>query len=265
MPNRFNHEPQISFQHNNKTDQDRIDSACFNSGSSGCQSKSVRISASIVEKTIGFSRRGLQSTRMLQPRPPDLSTSLERLRHGDENARLEVLQCAKERLLRLTSKMLKDFPSVHRWEDTDDVFQNACMRLHRSLAAVTFPTVADFFRFASSLIRRELVDLSRHYQGPLGHGTHQARQVSRTDSFTPDRLNPGTDTHDPQQIMIWTEFHEAIERLSEDERQMFDLLWYQELSQPAAAKILGVSERTIQRRWQLARIRLQELLANHES
>ena len=61
--------------------------------------------------------------------------------------------------------------------------------------------------------------------------------------------------------MIWTDFHEAIERLSEDERQMFDLLWYQELSQPAAAEILGVSERTIQRRWQLARIRLQELLA----
>ncbi len=198
---------------------------------------------------------------MLHFKSQELSTSLERLRQGDESARLEILQSAKDRLLRLTSKMLKDFPSVHRWEDTDDVFQNACLRLHRSLAAVTFPTVADFFRFASSLIRRELVDLSRHYQGPLGHGAHQAKHGSRTDSFTSDRLNPGTDTHDPQQIIVWTEFHEAIELLSDDERQVFDLLWYQELTQPEAAEILNVSERTIQRRWQLARIRLQELLA----
>ncbi len=201
---------------------------------------------------------------MLQPRPPDLSTSLERLGQGDEAARVDILRCANERLLRLTSKMLKDYPKVHRWEDTDDVFQNACMRLHRSLVTVKFPSVADFFRFASSVIRRELVDLSRHYQGPLGHGTHQAKSVSRTDSFTSDRLNPGTDTHDPQQIIIWTEFHEAIELLSDEERQMFDLLWYQELTQPEAAEIVGVSERTIQRRWQLARIRLQELLAHHE-
>ncbi len=218
----------------------------------------------IVGITIGTALRGLQSTCMLQPRPPDLSTNLERLRQGDENARLDILRSAKERLLRLTSKMLKDYPNVHRWEDTDDVFQNACMRLHRSLATVTFPSVSDFFRFAASLIRRELVDLSRHYQGPLGHGTHQAKNGVRTDSFASDRLNPGTDTHDPQKISVWTDFHEAIELLSDEERQMFDLLWYQELTQPEAAEILSVSERTIQRRWQLARIRLQELLAHHE-
>ena len=64
--------------------------------------------------------------------------------------------------------------------------------------------------------------------------------------------------------MIWTDFHETIERLSDEERQMFDLLWYQELTQVEAAEILGVSERTIQRRWQLARIRFQELPSNHE-
>ena len=104
-----------------------------------------RIITAIVEITIGISLRGLQSIAMLQPRPPDLSTSLERLRQGDENARLEILQSAKDRLRRLASKMLKDFPNVHRWEDTDDVFQNACMRLHRSLATVKFPSVADFF------------------------------------------------------------------------------------------------------------------------
>jgi RNA polymerase sigma factor (sigma-70 family) len=197
---------------------------------------------------------------MLPSGTQELLPILNRLLQGDESARADILNCCSKQLTRLTSKMLKDFPAVRRWEDTDDVFQNASIRLHRSLATVTFPSADDFFRFASTLIRRELVDLSRHYQGPEGHGTHQARQASRTDSYTSDRLNPDTDTHDPQQLFAWTEFHATVERLSDDDRQMFDLLWYQELSQVDAAVLLNVSERTIQRRWQHARIRLQELL-----
>ena len=34
-----------------------------------------------------------------------------------------------ERLTRLTHNMLKDYPGVHRWEETDDILQNATLRL----------------------------------------------------------------------------------------------------------------------------------------
>ncbi len=52
----------------------------------------------------------------------------------------------------------------------------------------------------------------------------------------------------------------TTERLPAEEREVFDLLWYQELSQAEAAALLGVSERTIKRRWQSARIMLHDAL-----
>ena len=41
---------------------------------------------------------------------------------------------------------------------------------------------------------------------------------------------------------------------------MFDLLWYQGLTQAEAAQALGVPERTLRRRWQAIRLRLHHLL-----
>jgi DNA-directed RNA polymerase specialized sigma24 family protein len=67
----------------------------------------------------------------------DYSTQIQRcidcLRAGDASARDELLAQASERLIRLTRKMLRDFPGVHRWEETDDVLQNAVVRLCRAL------------------------------------------------------------------------------------------------------------------------------------
>ena len=38
------------------------------------------------------------------------------------------------------------------------------------------------------------------------------------------------------------------------------MLWYQGLTQAEAAELLGVSSRTVKRRWQTARLRLFEAL-----
>ncbi len=54
--------------------------------------------------------------------------------------------------------------------------------------------------------------------------------------------------------------HEQVERLPPEEREVFDLCWYHDLTQEEAAAALGVSVRTIKRRWLRARLRLQELL-----
>ena len=88
---------------------------------------------------------------------------IDRLRVGDESARAALLDCAADRLARLARKMLKGYPGVARWEQTDDVAQNALIRLDRALRAVTPPTARDFFRLAAAQVRRELIDLARHY------------------------------------------------------------------------------------------------------
>ncbi len=187
---------------------------------------------------------------------------IDRLRAGDESARAALIECACERLRRLTRKMLRGFPGVKRWEQTDDVLQNGAVRLYRSLADVRPETPADFFRLAALNIRRELLDLARHYYGPQGAGAHHAtwdRKPGESNEAQPAEVRPDT-TNDPGRLALWTEFHEQIEARPEEERQLFDLLWYQELSQAEAAEILQTSERTIKRRWRAVRLKLHDAL-----
>jgi RNA polymerase sigma-70 factor (ECF subfamily) len=99
-------------------------------------------------------------------RTTEIQGWLERLRAGDDSARGALLATARDRLARLARKMLKGFAGVGRWEQPDDVVQNALIRLDRSLRAVSPPTAQDFFRLAAAQVRRELIDLARHYQGP---------------------------------------------------------------------------------------------------
>ena len=58
----------------------------------------------------------------------------------------------------------------------------------------------------------------------------------------------------------WQELHTAIDGLPDDERAVVDLVWFHGVSQTEAAKLLRVELRTVQRRWQRARLRLYEVL-----
>jgi RNA polymerase sigma-70 factor (ECF subfamily) len=184
---------------------------------------------------------------------------IDRMQSGDPSARNELLAHASGRLTRLTRKMLRDFPRVHRWEETDDVLQNAELRLCRALDEVQPPTVGDFFRLAAAQIRRELLDLARRYSGARGLGANLASSSPRgkVPAASP---NPPDSTRDPDQLDAWTDFHRAAEALPAEERTVFDLLYYQGLSQAEAAAVLGVAEITIKRRWRAARMRLVRAL-----
>jgi RNA polymerase sigma factor (sigma-70 family) len=187
---------------------------------------------------------------------------VDRLRAGDESARAALIDCASGRLARLTRKMLKGYPGVARWEQTDDVLQNALIRLDRALKVVIPGTARDFFRLAGAQVRRELIDLARHYYGPHGLGAHHLTQVGHGDQCDGVGLAPSAPdtTHDPARLASWADFHDAVEGLAEADRELFDLLWYQGLTQAEAGAILGVTERTVNSRWLAARVRLSDAL-----
>jgi RNA polymerase sigma factor (sigma-70 family) len=197
---------------------------------------------------------------------PDDRTSviqnwIDRLGTGDEVARGALLGCAGHRLTLLARRMLRGFPGVSRWEQTDDVVQNALIRLDRALRAVPPTTAAGFLRLATVQIRRELVDLARHYSGPEGLGTHHRDPPNPIDSGEAGE-DPSDSAADPCQLAAWTDFHRQAAALPDDDRAVFDLLWYQGLTHAAAAAVLGVSERTIGRRWFSARSRLNDILGD---
>jgi RNA polymerase sigma-70 factor (ECF subfamily) len=186
---------------------------------------------------------------------------LDRLRAGDDSARDELLNIACQRLRRLAHKMLRRYRGVSRWEQTDDVLQNATMRLCRALQEVQPASVRSFINLAAVQIRRELIDLARHYDGPEGPGRHHVGPFGSERSASPTGSpDPGTDTNDPGRLVDWTEFHDQVGALPVAEKEIFDLLWYQGLSLAEAAALLGVTERVVRYRWRAARVRLHQRL-----
>ena len=199
---------------------------------------------------------------MADERSAYLQHCLDRLRAGDESARQELLAGACARLSELTRTMLKDYRRLKRWEQTDDVLQNALVRLHRSLQDVTPPSLRDFYRLAALQVRRELIDLVRHYFGPEGGGRRHHTNAAEADSLRTPRPayeRPGA-AEEPGTLAAWGEFHRQADALPEEERDVFDLVWYQGLKHTEAAAVLGVSARTVKRRWQAACLRLHEAL-----
>jgi RNA polymerase sigma-70 factor (ECF subfamily) len=188
---------------------------------------------------------------------------LERLREGDEAARSEVINHACQRLEALTRRMLRHYPRLHRWEQTGDVLQNAVLRLHRSLGSVRPESPAGFYGLAAAQIRRELTDLARHHFGPEGAAAHHHTDgVEQADGPVGRKADPGGE---PATLAEWTEFHEKVRFLRQAEREVFDLLWYEGLTQAEAAQVLGVTERTVKNRWRSAKLDLQRLLAEGPS
>jgi RNA polymerase sigma-70 factor (ECF subfamily) len=150
--------------------------------------------------------------------------------------------------------MLRSYPQVGRWEQTDDVLQNALIRLCRALEDITPESTRHFYNLAALQIRRELLDLADRHQGPHGMGAnHHTDPTGGAVAGQPD-VDEG-----PETVAEWAEFHRLIEQLPDEEREVFALLWYQGLTQEAAAELLGISLRTLKRRWQAARLTLARL------
>ena len=198
---------------------------------------------------------------------------LDRLRGGDEKARDELIEHACGRLVVLTRKMLGRFSRLRAWEETGDVAQNAILRLRRALEQVQPGSVREFMGLASVQIRRELLDLSRHYFGREGQDRSDENflqknaplVISQAQGASDESQGPGIvpaagDSSDSSNFEMWSKFHEVVQSLSDVEREVVELLWYQDLSQEEAAELLGVDESTVKRRWRAARFKFNDAL-----
>lgn len=180
---------------------------------------------------------------------------LNQLRDGRIEARDELIAHAMERVRALTRRMFRAYPALRTAEETDDVLQRSLLRLRRSLGNIEPTTVRGFFALASRQIRWALQDVAREIAGiPVVYtGAHPSE--SRTPG--PEPADP---SDSPSSLAEWTEFHQAVERLPEEIREVFDLVWYEGLTQVEAATLLGVPLRTFKRRWRAAREHLSRAM-----
>lgn len=181
---------------------------------------------------------------------------LLRANQGEAAARQELIGAAAERLRLLAKRMLRKYPRLQRWEETDDVMQEATWKLFRSLEAVQPGSVREFFGLAATQVRRTLLDLLRHHFGPEGGAANHETDLTLGEQVQSFRDSQGG----PETLEEWSRFHELAEGLPDEEKEAFSLVWYGGITQREAAEILGISERTMIRRMNRARLSLYEAM-----
>jgi RNA polymerase sigma factor (sigma-70 family) len=183
----------------------------------------------------------------------ELQDLVDRIRAGDRRAADDLINRSAERLEALSRKMLRDYPVVRRWEQTGDVLQNALQRLLNTLRQVRPDSVSGFFQLAARSVRQELLDLARRYTGPLSQAAHHDSLPDGSSGFPLNHLAAPADVRNLER---WAAFHEAVGRLPDADRELIELGFYQGLSKEEIARLLGVDERTIRRRWRGATRRI---------
>jgi RNA polymerase sigma factor (sigma-70 family) len=182
-----------------------------------------------------------------------LHNCLDRLRAGDRQAADALLRATCGRLEQLAHKMLKGFPNVKRWADTDDVLQSALLRLLHTLEALRPESTRHYVNLAALHIRRELLDLARHFRSRLD----QPRGAINDESGM-NPIDAAPDCAGTGDLELWRAFHEAVEELPLEEREVVSLTFYHGWTQPQIAELFAVDERTVRRRWRAACLRLSE-------
>lgn len=185
-----------------------------------------------------------------------LQRHLDALAAGDRSARDRIVELCSDRMQLLVERMLSRFPNVRRWEQADDVFQEATIRFLRSLDQMTLATPRDLMAIAITQIKRVLLDMARHHSGPMSDAANHA-SVGGQDQ---DPLAAVADGVSP--LEHWTALHQAIEMLPELQREVFHLVWYMGADQHAIATLLGISTRTVKRYWRDARDQVRQSLAS---
>jgi RNA polymerase sigma factor (sigma-70 family) len=196
-----------------------------------------------------------------------LQGQLERALTGDAAARQRLLELTRDRLMSHARRFLHGrYARLEPLAQTDDVVQQLYIKILQNQdrfwvnsRGEPVRTLAELFGHTSAWMRDVLCDLLRKEYG-RNDNRPAVLPLDGGSSDTGPRYEPSSSTLDGEKLQRWTELHEAVARLPDDLRAVFDLLWYQEMSQAEAAELLGIAVSTVKLRWMKARLQVQQAL-----
>lgn len=174
--------------------------------------------------------------------PHDVTQLLTELRNGDQDAATKLMPLVYHELRRLAGHYMSRERADHTLQATALVHE-AYIRLVDQQAG-QWQNRAHFFGVAAQLMRQILVDHAR---------THRAAKRGGNQQKVP--LEEGLVFSEEQSGSLMA-LDEALTRLAEfDPRQarIVELRFFAGLSVEETAEVLGVSSKTVQREWNLAK------------
>lgn len=152
-----------------------------------------------------------------------------------------------------TTMLYRKYPRLARAPlnlQSTELLSAVVERMLKAMREVRPGTVRQFFQIASQHMRWELNDVARRLD-------KEAQPVELNDA-----LVAAPESNDSRISVGAHRVLEAIAGLPDDEREVFDLIRIQGLTQPEVAELLGVSVRTVQRRLGSSILILTDVLAD---
>ncbi len=107
-----------------------------------------------------------------------------------------------------------------------------------ALKTIRPTTVDDFYGLIFRKVRHVLLDMARQ------HGRHaERRQLDLPNAGCSDRdlsYDPSDTTYEPSHLAFWTEFHQEVGNLPDDQRAVFDFHYFAEFPQAEIARLLDM-------------------------
>jgi RNA polymerase sigma factor (TIGR02999 family) len=180
-----------------------------------------------------------------------LTDMIRRAQDGDDRALQSIFEVTYEELRRMASNRLR---SVERNAllDTTALVHECFLRFANAKQLGVTDRV-HFFRYAGRVMRSVIVDLARASLAERRGGGAPHRPLSTT-------IGEFAVTGEEEVLRI----HEALDELAKyDQRlvQVVEMRYFAEMTETEIAEALGVTDRTIRRDWEKARLLLAQALA----
>jgi RNA polymerase sigma-70 factor (ECF subfamily) len=178
----------------------------------------------------------------MEPAPADVTSLLNKLSAGDQEAAAQLVPLVYEELRHLAARRLRHERPGHTLQATALVHE-AYVKLAAQRDA-KWQNRAQFFGVASQVMRRILVDYARGQQRIRRGGKQQKVSLDDVVLVSPDRT---------EEVLA---VHESLARLEElDARQarIVELRYFGGLTVDEIAELVGVSTKTVMRELKVAK------------
>jgi RNA polymerase sigma factor (TIGR02999 family) len=178
----------------------------------------------------------------MAPAPADVTSLLNKLAAGDQEAAAQLVPLVYEELRHLAARRLRQERPDHTLQATALVHE-AYVKLSAQRDA-KWQNRAQFFGVASQVMRRILVDYARGQQRVRRGGKQQKVSLDDVLLVSPDRT---------EEVLTVHESLSRLERLDARQARIVELRYFGGLTVEEVAEVVGISTKTVMRELNVAK------------
>ena len=184
--------------------------------------------------------------------PNEITEQLIAWSKGDDAALEQLIPAVYQELRRMADHYLRGEDSGHSLQPTTLVHE-AYLRLIDQ-TKVEWQNRAHFFGVAAQMMRRILIDHAKAKHRVKRGGTAVKVMLDENVNFTQERAS---------ELLALDDALESLARMDERKSRIVELRYFGGLTVEETAEVLGISDKTVMRDWNLAKAWLYRELTNN--